>query len=326
MEVATQASFDQVLARVTTSETSLSTQEIDLESGVKHYWRVMASGPQHTNGISATRTFTPLLLLITEPANGTKLLELPLTVRWNTPAEDAASAATLTIASDEEMSDVVFTGQSATGQLTLEEGALVPGTRYYATVALDYEGMSLVSPVVTFTTQFATPSFVRPTDGGILYGDEYITVQLQSEAVSYTVEVSASATSWGRTRFLQTISEGDHCSTIASQMKVGGKLLEDGVTYYARLRMNYLNENNASTYSDYSPVISFTYCAERPVTISGDVNGDDKVDVEDVNQVINIILDMVTSDELRATSDVNGDGKVDVEDVNIIINIILKVN
>ncbi|MBR1803759.1 MAG: family 10 glycosylhydrolase [Muribaculaceae bacterium] len=326
VEVATQASFDQVLARVTTSETSLSTQEIDLESGVKHYWRVMASGPQHTNGISATRTFTPLLLLITEPANGTKLLELPLTVRWNTPAEDAASAATLTIASDEEMSDVVFTGQSATGQLTLEEGALVPGTRYYATVALDYEGMSLVSPVVTFTTQFATPSFVRPTDGGILYGDEYITVQLQSEAVSYTVEVSASATSWGRTRFLQTISEGDHCSTIASQMKVGGKLLEDGVTYYARLRMNYLNENNASTYSDYSPVISFTYCAERPVTISGDVNGDDKVDVEDVNQVINIILDMVTSDELRATSDVNGDGKVYVEDVNIIINIILKVN
>ncbi|MBP3739161.1 MAG: leucine-rich repeat protein [Muribaculaceae bacterium] len=58
---------------------------------------------------------------------------------------------------------------------------------------------------------------------------------------------------------------------------------------------------------------------------AGDVNGDGKVDVEDVNAVINIILGLAASDELRAKSDVTGDGKVDVEDVNAIINLILKV-
>ncbi|MBO4871695.1 MAG: family 10 glycosylhydrolase [Muribaculaceae bacterium] len=321
VEVATEASFDQVLARVTTSETSLSTTEVNLESGTKHYWRVLANGPEHTNGISETRTFTPTLLLITDPADGSKLIEQPFTMRWNVP--DETTVATLTIATDNEMSNVVFTGQSADGALTIEEGTLAPGSRFYATVALDYEGATITSPVITFTTNFAVPSFVRPVDGGVLYGDEYITVQTQSEAVSYTVEVSASATSWGRTRFMQSINEGDHCSTIASEMKVGGKLVEDGTTYYARMRMTYLNENNVNTYTDYCPVISFIYKAEHPSFVTGDVNGDGKVDVEDVNAIINIILDLKSQEDYPGNADLNGDGKVDVEDVNMVINIIL---
>ena len=60
----------------------------------------------------------------------------------------------------------------------------------------------------------------------------------------------------------------------------------------------------------------------KGATTTGDVNGDTKVDVEDVNAVINMILKV---SETTAAGDVNNDGKVDVEDVNAIINIILKV-
>ena len=60
----------------------------------------------------------------------------------------------------------------------------------------------------------------------------------------------------------------------------------------------------------------------KGATTTGDVNGDNKVDVEDVNAVINMILKV---SETTAAGDVNNDGKVDVEDVNAIINIILKV-
>ena len=55
----------------------------------------------------------------------------------------------------------------------------------------------------------------------------------------------------------------------------------------------------------------------------GDVNGDKKVDVEDVNAAINIILELKSRDDYPGNADVNGDGKVDIEDVNAIINIIL---
>ncbi|MBO4871292.1 MAG: dockerin type I repeat-containing protein [Muribaculaceae bacterium] len=57
----------------------------------------------------------------------------------------------------------------------------------------------------------------------------------------------------------------------------------------------------------------------------GDVNGDNKVDVEDVNAVINIILDLKTQKDYLGNADLNGDGKVDVEDVNAVINIILAI-
>ncbi|MBR1803919.1 MAG: hypothetical protein IJ775_03315 [Muribaculaceae bacterium] len=57
----------------------------------------------------------------------------------------------------------------------------------------------------------------------------------------------------------------------------------------------------------------------------GDVDGDGKVDVSDVNAVINIILKSKTEADYPGKADVDGDGKVDVSDVNAIINQILKV-
>ena len=58
----------------------------------------------------------------------------------------------------------------------------------------------------------------------------------------------------------------------------------------------------------------------------GDANGDGKVDVEDVNLVINFILKVQTPTASQITScDMDNNGKIDVEDVNAIINIILGV-
>lgn len=53
--------------------------------------------------------------------------------------------------------------------------------------------------------------------------------------------------------------------------------------------------------------------------LSGDVNGDGLVDVQDVNDVINAI----TSNSQETCCDVNGDGAIDVIDINDLINMIL---
>lgn len=59
--------------------------------------------------------------------------------------------------------------------------------------------------------------------------------------------------------------------------------------------------------------------------VIGDTNNDGKIDVEDINALINAILDISTLKPGELTYyDVNGDGKLDVADVNNLINFMLK--
>ena len=51
---------------------------------------------------------------------------------------------------------------------------------------------------------------------------------------------------------------------------------------------------------------------------ASDINGDNKVDISDVNEVINVMLGKSV-----AAADVNGDGVVDISDVNMVINAML---
>ncbi len=54
--------------------------------------------------------------------------------------------------------------------------------------------------------------------------------------------------------------------------------------------------------------------------VRGDLNGDDAVDVDDMNILINMMLGKA---EKTASADLNGDNSVDVDDMNAIINIML---
>ena len=54
--------------------------------------------------------------------------------------------------------------------------------------------------------------------------------------------------------------------------------------------------------------------------VQGDLNGDDKVDIADVNAVINMMLGKSAQ---TAAGDINGDGTVDIADVNAVINLML---
>ena len=60
-----------------------------------------------------------------------------------------------------------------------------------------------------------------------------------------------------------------------------------------------------------------------PETPKGDLNGDGKVDISDVNIVINVMLGKNQDPDTKAKADVTGDGKVDISDVNAVINIML---
>lgn len=81
---------------------------------------------------------------------------------------------------------------------------------------------------------------------------------------------------------------------------------------------------NVATYVD-----NFTlfYTGEEggpAVFPSGDVNGDQEINIADVNVIIDIILGRTVPADVMSRADVNGDGEVNIADVNAIIDIILK--
>ena len=63
----------------------------------------------------------------------------------------------------------------------------------------------------------------------------------------------------------------------------------------------------------------FELKGEQP-SLAGDLDGNNVVDVEDVNAAINIALKLKTIEDYPGEGDMNNDGVIDVEDVNLIIN------
>ncbi|MBR1803617.1 MAG: dockerin type I repeat-containing protein [Muribaculaceae bacterium] len=128
---------------------------------------------------------------------------------------------------------------------------------------------------------------------------------LSAKAESYTylnfVNSDATITQVGADGLKIIFSDGNAVVTVGEQ-----------VTTLALSDLDYMEFTNTK---DYGPISG----------IMGDVDGDEKVDVADVNAVINIILKTKAASDYPGQADVDNDGKVDVSDVNAIINIILKV-
>ena len=317
VEIATSPEFSTVLERVSvTADTVNVLQFSKLTHGEVHYWRVQSCADSCYSGVSEVRAFTPMLLTITSPSDGSEDMDVPVTVEWYTCGSN--ENATLQVASDDAFTQLIFTGTSSTGSLAVPDEMLEPGNTYFARVMLTVDGESMTSNVVRFSIAHAAARFAVPVDGGELYKGEHITLKPQQWATSYVIEVSSKDNTWGRSRFIETLKNGQFEATLpAEQMKVDGKFMEDGATYYARCKTSYLDFDGNTHTTSYGPVISFVY-RETASTI-GDVNGDGEVNIADINALIDMILCSVND----PAGDVNNDGEVNIADINAVIDLIL---
>ena len=88
-------------------------------------------------------------------------------------------------------------------------------------------------------------------------------------------------------------------------------------TYYYSLPAGMVK--NAAGEENEHIFIRFTYEQGEAPQMPGDVTGDGKVDIADVNEVINVMLGKSSNDK----ADVTGEGNVDIADVNAVINLML---
>ena len=318
VELANTPEFSNVLERVTVTDTSVLVLHFNkLVHGQEQYWRVQSYADSCYCGVSEVRAFTPMLLTITSPADGSEELEIPVTATWYTCG--SSNDAYLYVANDDMFQSVIYQGASSTGELEIPDDLLEPGNTYFLRVILPVDGLAMTSNTVRFSVAHAAARFAQPVNGGTLYAGQHITLKPQQWATSYVVEVSSKEGTWGRSRFIETLKNGQYETTLpAEQIKVDGKLMEDGTTYYARCKTTYVDFDGDSHTTPYGPVISFVYRVSGS-SPSGDVNGDCEVNIADVNAVI----DMILSGTPVVTGDVNGDSEINIADINAIIDMIL---
>lgn len=68
-------------------------------------------------------------------------------------------------------------------------------------------------------------------------------------------------------------------------------------------------------------VANFAFIGEEPLELMpGDVNGDSRINVQDVNLVMSYLLELTSfSSEQKRAADVNNDGWINIRDVNLIM-------
>ena len=153
-------------------------------------------------------------------------------------------------------------------------------------------GMILTDLTVGHEYRIQQPAnTVSPPETNYLVGTPRSTVRIDQETVGYY---------WNRTEPSPHFTKP---SGVATAMAGQAYLL--------------LDETQASGMKDV-----YTNLWPSPA-IRGDINGDSKVDVTDVNIIINIMLGKATAASYPGNPDVNNDNKVDVTDVNAVINIML---
>ena len=321
VELSNDSTMGNIVESVNVTDTTLQAIKFDkLEHQKAQYWRVQAFAQQHYSGISETRSFTPKILTVLYPLPEEDNVVPNFTAQWYNVG--SSNDATVEIATTDTFAagTIVFTGKSATGQLPITGDALEAGNTYYLRVLLTVDGQHMVSKTIRFTIAHSASTFITPVDGGVIYKGQHIAVKPQSWSTSYVIEISSSKTTWGRTRFVETLRDGATQSTLpADSIKVSRSYLTDGKTYYARTKTTYTNLDGTANSTAFGDTIMFTYRAIEPP--KGDINHDGVVNVSDVTELINMILG--TAPVNNDIADLNGDGLVNVSDVTKLINMIL---
>lgn len=231
-----------------------------------YYWRVWSLVPSRRAALANGGSFTIGQFAISAPAADATGLVTEPEISWNVAGSGAVY--TLTISAKSDLSQPLYTVETEGTTATVPARTLVTGRTYYASVKAVAGDITVTTPTVKFSTEnrsdYAAPVFERPAaDGATVYADQPLAIAPWEGMVNAYVEVSASTTFTPRTIYSATLGDFATETRPMGEIRVAGKALVDGNTYYTRTRGSYaLTTSNGLTYTEYSPVRSFVYSAE----------------------------------------------------------------
>ena len=162
----------------------------------------------------------------------------------------------------------------------------------------------------TFVLNCANSDYIKITSSGM---PDMRQVKVYAGDASSTAQLMKAATEEGDASKRVITGITDKFYTVNN--------LTPETTYYFKVKALYAD----GTESDWSEVKQVTL-TDAAQGIRGDVNNDGKVDVQDVNILVNILLGTDQASNYDGRADVDESDTVDVGDINTVINIMLNIN
>lgn len=261
VELAYDAEFRDLFRTYHVTEPRLPSAAIEgLKSDVKLYWRVCSSGVNCEEGVSAAFTVIPKILTISSPEENSVVSVTPM-IQWNFVD---GNESLVEIATDINFNSIVHWAKVSAGSYTVPEYTLKSSSQYYVRVTVNNAGVMKTCKPVAFTTEFVDahiPVVTFPADGANFYSEDKITLERQRGVHLYTIEI-ASEEGFGRGKYTGSLKDFTYQSVRGGDIKLSGKNLVVGSTYYFRVDASYVNEEGVATKTGTCDVRRFVYAGQ----------------------------------------------------------------
>lgn len=270
VEVARDSEFNDVVGRADTDETSIACNDVaSLTDGEEYFWRVWAFSADCEPGVTPATRMTAPALAVTSPVSGTVELPLQCTIEWTAAAPGTIYE--LQISSTQSFDKIVFSTTTDQHSFTMPTKTLESGRRYYARVCAVHGRSTVYSPAIIFSTvnitDYTAPALLNPAqDGAVLHSNERVKIEEWDGMSSVSINIAETEAFSGRNNFLETLQSWATEGKLMGEVKVNGKNLVDGKTYYIRVRASYgLTTTSGLNYTPYGPTRSFVYSSAAGV-------------------------------------------------------------
>lgn len=275
LEVASDAAFTDIISMTPTAASSVNSYVVpNLEEGKTYYWRVRTNGVNAPVGVSEVRSFVASRLSVTGPVGSDETLTP--TISWTAAYEGSQYLVELSRASNFSTIAYSTTVDNVNSVTIPAEALLMWGARYYVRVTASRYGRTSTSDVASFYTAEVTPDqpkFINPAvDGATIHTNQCVQVEVPTGASAVVVTICASEDFTGGV-VKTTLHQGETDTKELSTMRIKGKKLVDGTTYYVSAYTEYFtHDNQTSEVAGDAVFTKFVYSATEGVT---DITTDD---------------------------------------------------